>query len=130
MKKIITTLSIFTIVSCNTYKTSYSQIDIAIDNVEDYIEWLNEDLFQGNINQEQYNIMKESYDSLQTMFMQLGGYSLAHNTVYGSSITQGVILLAPTELIFQVFRINNEKLIEYQNKFLDRVDQYYSLINK
>ncbi len=67
MKKIITTLSIFTIVSCNTYKTSYSQIDIAIDNVEDYIEWLNEDLFQGNINQEQYNIMKESYEETLTL---------------------------------------------------------------
>jgi len=76
------------------------------------------------------SIMKESYDSLQNMFAQLGGYSLAHNTVYGSSITQGVILLATPDLVFQVFRINNEKLIEYQNKFLDRVDQYYSLINK
>ena len=76
------------------------------------------------------SIMKESYDSLQTYLTQLGGYSLAHNTVYGSSITQGVILLATPDLVFQVFRINNEKLIEYQNKFLDRVDQYYSLINK
>ena len=76
------------------------------------------------------SIMKESYDSFQTNLTQLGGYSLAHNTVYGSSITQGVILLATPDLVFQVFRINNEKLIEYQNKFLDRVDQYYSLINK
>ena len=75
------------------------------------------------------SIMKETYDSLQTYFTQLGAYSLAHNTAYGSSITQGVILLATTDLVFQVFRINNEKLIEYQNKFLDRVDQYYSLIN-
>ena len=76
------------------------------------------------------SIMKESYDSLQTYFMQLGAYSLAHNTVYGSSITQGVILLATRDLVFQVFRINNEKLIEYQNKFLDKVEQYYSIINK
>ena len=75
------------------------------------------------------SIMKESYESLQTYLIQLGGYSLAHNTSYGSSITQGVILLATTDLVFQVFRINDEKLIEYQNKFLDRVDQYYSLIN-
>ena len=75
------------------------------------------------------SIMKESYDSFQTYLTQLGGYSLAHNIVYGSSITQGVILLATPDLVFQVFRINNKKLIEYQNKFLDRVDQYYSLIN-
>ena len=67
MKKIITTLSIFMIVSCNTYKNSYSPIDIAIENVEDYIEWLNEDLFQGNITKEQYNLMKESYEETLTL---------------------------------------------------------------
>ena len=67
MKKIITTLSIFMIVSCNTYKNSYSQVDIAKENVEDYIEWLNEDLFQGNITKEQYNLMKESYEETLTL---------------------------------------------------------------
>ena len=73
------------------------------------------------------SIMKESYDSLQTYFTQLGGYSLAHNTVYNSNITQGVILLATTDLVFQIFRIRDEKLIEYQNKFLERVEQYYAI---
>ena len=67
MKKIITTLSIFMIVSCNTYKNSYSQMEIAKENVEDYIEWLNEDLFQGNITKEQYNLMKESYEETLTL---------------------------------------------------------------
>jgi len=76
------------------------------------------------------SIMKESYESLQTYFTQLGAYSLAHNTIFNSNITQGVILLATTDLVFQIFRIQDEKLIEYQNKFLDRVKQYYSIINK
>jgi len=75
------------------------------------------------------SIMKENYDSLKNYYTQLGGYSLAHNKVYGSNISQGVILLATTDLVFQIFRIKDEKLIEYQNKFLERVDQYYSLIN-
>ena len=75
-------------------------------------------------------IMKENYDSLQNYYTQLGGYSLAHNKVYGSNISQGVILLATTDLVFQIFRIKDEKLIEYQNKFLERVDQYYELISK
>ena len=70
------------------------------------------------------SIMKESYDSLQNY------YTLAHNKVYGSNISQGVILLATTDLVFQIFRIKDEKLIEYQNKFLERVDQYYKLISK
>jgi len=35
----------------------------AINDVEDYIEWLNEDLFQDNITQEEYDIMLENYES-------------------------------------------------------------------
>jgi uncharacterized membrane protein len=63
MKKIITTLSIFMIVSCNTYKTSHCQMDIAKENVEDYIEWLNEDLFQGNVTQEEYEKLIKEIDN-------------------------------------------------------------------
>ena len=63
MKKIITTLSIFMIVSCNTYKTSYTPIDIAKENVEDCIEWLNEDLFQGNVTQEEYEKLIKEIDN-------------------------------------------------------------------
>ena len=61
MKKIIITISVFATISCSTYKTSYSPIELAIENVENYIEWLNEDLFQGNISQEKYDLMKETY---------------------------------------------------------------------
>ena len=48
--------------------------------------------------------MKENYDSLQNYYTQLGGYSLAHNKVYGSNISQGVILLATTDLVFQILK--------------------------
>ena len=76
------------------------------------------------------SIMKESYSSYHTYMTQIAGYSLAHDKLFGSTITQGVILLATTDLVFQIFRIDYEKLREYQKKFLDRVDQYYSLISK
>ena len=76
------------------------------------------------------SIMKESYSSYHEYMTQIAGYSLAHDKLYGSTITQGVILLATTDLVFQIFRIDHEKLKEYQLKFLDRVEQYYSLINK
>ena len=76
------------------------------------------------------SIMKESYSSFHTYMLQLSAYSLCHDKIFGSTITQGVILLATKDLVFQIFRINHEKLKEYQQKFLDRVDQYYSLINK
>ena len=61
MKKIIITISVLVTVSCNTYKTSYTPIELAIENVENYIEWLNEDLFQGTVTQEEYDLMKETY---------------------------------------------------------------------
>ena len=76
------------------------------------------------------SIMKESYSSYHEYMTQISGYSLAHDKLFGSTITQGVILLATTDLVFQIFRIDHEKLKEYQQKFLDRVEQYYSLINK
>ena len=68
MKKLILITSVFTIVSCNTkYKTSYSPIELARENVENYIEWLEEDLFQGNITQEEYDFMKETYEETLTL---------------------------------------------------------------
>ena len=58
--------------------------------------------------------------------MQLGAYSLAHNTVYGTNINQGVILVCTKDNTFQRFVIYGDELKEYQNKFLERVEQYYS----
>ena len=71
MKKLILITSVFAIVSCNTkYKTSYSPIELARENVENYIEWLEEDLFQGNITQEKYDLMKETYGETLTLLEQ------------------------------------------------------------
>ena len=62
---------------------------------------------------------------IEDYYLQLGAYSLAHNIVYNSRITQGVILLCTVDNLFQDFRIQGEKLQEYQNKFLEKVEQYY-----
>ena len=63
---------------------------------------------------------------IEDYYLQLGAYSLAHNVVYNSRITQGIILLCTVDNVFQDFRIEGEKLIEYQNKFLEKVNQYYN----
>ena len=60
-------------------------------------------------------------------YLQLGAYSLAHNFVYGTNINQGVILLCTKDLMFQRFIIDSEKLKDYQNKFLERVEMYYNM---
>ena len=67
---------------------------------------------------------------IEDYFLQIGAYSLAHNTVYNSNITQGVILMCTVDRLFQDFKIEGDELLDYQNKFLERVEKFYNLINK
>ena len=62
---------------------------------------------------------------MENYYLQLGAYSLAYNVVHNSKITQGIVLLCTVDNLFQDFRIQGEKLEEYQNKFLEKVEQYY-----
>jgi genome maintenance exonuclease 1 len=66
---------------------------------------------------------KEEY--VEDYFLQLGAYSLAHNAVYNSRITQGVVLLCTVDNLFQYFKIEGDQLIQYQNRFLEKVEQFY-----
>ena len=66
---------------------------------------------------------------VEDYYLQLGAYSLAHNIVYNSKITQGIVLLCTVDNLFQDFRIQGEKLEEYQNKFLEKVEQFYNQRN-
>ena len=63
-------------------------------------------------------------------FMQLGAYAMAHNYVYGSEITQGVILMCTPDNYFQRFQIKGKEFIKYQHRFLERLDKFYSGKNK
>ncbi len=63
-------------------------------------------------------------------FMQLGAYAMAHNCVYDTDITQGVILMCTPDKYFQKFQIKGREFIKYQHKFLERLDKYYSDRNK
>ena len=63
-------------------------------------------------------------------FMQLGAYAMAHNCVYESDITQGVILMCTPDKYFQKFQIKGKEFIKYQHRFLERLDKYYSDRNK
>ena len=59
-------------------------------------------------------------------YLQCAAYSLAHNKVHGSNITQVAILLCTKDNIFQRFMVKGERLINYQNQFLEKVKQFYS----
>ena len=71
---------------------------------------------------------KEEY--IEDYFLQIGAYSLAHNTVYNSKITQGVILVCTVDRLFQDFKIEENELKNYQNKFFEKVEQFYQIIRR
>ena len=59
-------------------------------------------------------------------YLQCAAYALAHNIVYGSNIPQAVILLCTKDNIFQRFIIDGERFKKYQNRFMEKVEQFYS----
>ena len=71
---------------------------------------------------------KEEY--IEDYFLQLGAYSLAHNIVYNSKITQAVILLCTVDKLFQNFKIEGDELINFEKKFLEKVEQFYNQFRK
>ena len=68
-------------------------------------------------------------DYIQDYFLQLGAYTLAHNVVYKSHITSGVILLCTVDNLFQDFKIEGAELLMYQNLFLGRVKKFNEMNN-
>ena len=62
--------------------------------------------------------------------LQLSAYAMAHNTVHGTSIQKGVIMMVTPDSYYQEFIIEGEELKKYMHEFLSRVDQYYNQIKK
>ena len=60
--------------------------------------------------------------------LQMVAYAMAHNYVHGSEIEQGVILMCTPDKYFQKFQIKGREFINYQHKFLAKVDQYYKSV--
>ena len=52
---------------------------------------------------------------IEDYFMQLGAYAMAHNQVYKTEITQGVILMCTPDNYFQKFQVKGKEFIEYQH---------------
>ena len=67
-------------------------------------------------------IKREEY--VEDYFYQIAAYSLAHKKQYGP-ITQGLICVCTKDIIYQEFKMNEEKLKEYENKWMERAYEYY-----
>jgi genome maintenance exonuclease 1 len=63
---------------------------------------------------------------IQDYCLQLAGYVMAHNFIYRTSITKGVIMMCSKDLYYQEFVIEGLELQKYQHNFLRKVDQYYA----
>ena len=62
---------------------------------------------------------------IEDYFMQLAAYAMAHNQIYDTQISQGVILMCTPDNYFQKFQIKGTEFKQYKYKFLERVDRYY-----
>ena len=63
---------------------------------------------------------------IEDYFLQLAAYAMAHNHVYNTDITQGVILMCTPDRYFQKFQVKGSEFIKYQHKFLERIDLFYN----
>ena len=88
-------------------------------------------IYRGNLtilDFKQANRPKKA-DYIQDYFLQLGAYTLAHNIVYKTNISSGVILLCTVDNLFQDFIIEGSELLMYQNLFLGRLKIFNDLKN-
>ena len=58
--------------------------------------------------------------------LQLAAYAMAHNFIYKTKITKGVVMMCTKDNYYQEFVIEGLEFQKYMHNFLRRVDEYYS----
>ena len=64
---------------------------------------------------------------VEDYYMQLVAYILAHNEVYGTDIRKGVIFMCSRDFQYQQFDLTADNFNKYQDMWLTKVEEYYSL---
>jgi genome maintenance exonuclease 1 len=59
--------------------------------------------------------------------VQLVAYILAHNEVYGTNIREGHVFMCSRDLQYQQFDLWPEDFKKYENMWLDKVEEYYTI---
>ena len=57
--------------------------------------------------------------------LQLAAYAMAHNFIYKTKITKGVVMMCSKDNYYQEFVIEGVEFQKYKHNFLRRVDEYY-----
>ena len=58
--------------------------------------------------------------------LQLAAYAMAHNILFNTKITKGVVMMCSKDNYYQEFVIEGAEFQKYKHNFLRRVDEYYS----
>lgn len=58
--------------------------------------------------------------------VQLVAYTLAHNEVYGTDIREGHVFMCSRDLQYQQFDLWPDEFTYWENKWLDKVQEYYT----
>ena len=58
--------------------------------------------------------------------LQLAAYAMAHNILFNTKITKGVVMMCTKDNYYQEFIIDGLEFQKYMHNFLRRVDEYYS----
>ena len=64
---------------------------------------------------------------IEDYYLQLMAYILAHNEVYGTDIKKGVVFMCSRDLQYQEFTLKPEDFNKYQDLWLAKVEEYYTL---
>ena len=57
--------------------------------------------------------------------LQLAAYAMAHNYVYKTNITKGVIMMCSKDNYYQEFVIKDDEFKKYTFKWIDKISKYY-----
>ena len=63
-------------------------------------------------------------------FLQLSAYAMAHNILFNTQITKGVIMMCSKDNYYQEFVVEGSEFQKYKHNFLRRVDEYYKTRSK
>ena len=58
--------------------------------------------------------------------LQLAAYAMAHNILFNTKITKGVVMMCTKDNYYQEFIVEGLEFQKYMHNFLRRVDEYYS----
>ena len=57
--------------------------------------------------------------------LQLAAYAMAHNILFNTKITKGVVMMCSKDNYYQEFIVEGEEFKKHSHNFLRRVDEYY-----